>query len=462
MHSSPDAPTAAVRPHDDSLAPPRDEGSISLWQYVDLLWRYRILVIGVTLAAAAIATLMTFLTPRRYSAEATVFLTPPSFVTSLRPEAMTVEAYAELAQTEHVLSLVAAELRKRYPALFESAQRREGGGAIAYSTRLSASREPQKPYLPLIGLGVVAESPELAQAAANTWADVFVAEQAKISSTAVSSAADFILQEHPKLEQVLADAEQALQSLLAKQAQELAALKSQVGLSLRTAELESYEWMVVQQEDALAAAQRTRDRLGPSVAQLEAELRVTPQYLAGSPPGVNRPEPKPDEASGAGAAGAPPPGQLNPVYVALSQRLAEERVNLNALTPQIQSLEKHITETRRKAAEVRRALLEGERRIAEMERRHLVAAASLERAVTLAEDSLDDVSDKVGEARLAQSAPGQNLKLGAYAGLPSSPSGPRRSLVVASITFTVLVVTSIALLAFGLLRRRYGESATRL
>jgi uncharacterized protein involved in exopolysaccharide biosynthesis len=422
----------------------------------ELLWQKRYLIVGFTLAAAVLTVLLTLLMPRQYRAEATVFLTPPTYATTLRPPVMAVEAYAELAETEHILDKVDGVLREKHPNLFAGGAEPGERRLASYEARLSASREPQKPYLPLVGLTATASTPEKAQAAANVWADVLVTEGSRLSEAGKSNAANFILQEYPKVERALVVSERALQDLLAKQAQELAALKSEVGVSLRTAQLESYEWMVVQQEDALAAARTRLDRLRPSVAQLERELKATPQHFV-----VNKAIT--DEALWSTKTQGTPAGgaldksalqtqEINPVFVSLSQRLAEERVNLNALEPQIASLEKQIASTRQQVVEIRRALLDGERRIADMERRHDVEAAGLEREVETSRTAFDKIAGKIGEARLARSEPDNDLKLGAYAGLPMTPSGPRRSVIAASATMAAFVLCALAVLALAFLR----------
>ena len=458
MLSLPKMPETAFHMPRDPSRLPEEEPVVSIWARVDYLWQRRVLILGATIAAAVVAALVTFTMPRRYRAEATIFLTPPTYKTTLRPGVMSVEAYAQLAETEHMLALVDARLKAKHADLFSSDQDAERGPFVSYSATLSASREPQKPYLPIIGLTAIANTPERARTAANAWADVFITEESKISAAGKSNSANFILGEYPKVEEALVSNENALRELLGTQARELAALKADVGVSLKTAQLDSYEWMVVQQEDALADARRRLGRLRPSVAQLEKEIASTPQYLIVS-------KAISDEAlwrvqSQGGAAGDGDElgkaqlqsQEVNPVYVTLGQRLAEDRVNLNSLGPQIESLEKQLETMRAKAIEVRQSLLDGERRIAEMERRHKVEAGSLQRAVDASRYSFEMLAEKIGEARLAQSEPDKDLKLGAYAGLPSSPAGPRRTLIVAGATAAGFVLSVAGLLLLGLFR----------
>ncbi len=460
------------RPQDRIRQPPvpseQHAEEQDLWTYFDVLWERKFLLAGVTLVAAVLATAVSVMQPRRYTAEAAIFLTPPTYATTLRPGVMSVEAYARLAETEHMLALVNAELKTRHQDLFKAEQERERELRVGYAARLSASREPQKPYLPLIGLTATAITPEKAQAAANTWADVFISEESKISAVGKSNSANFILREYPKLEKALVENESALRILLAKQAQELAALKADVGITLRTAQLESYEWMVVQQGDALAAARTRLDRLRPSVAALEKELAATPQHLVTSKAmtddAVWRAQSQNQPAGSEAVSGARLQSQeVNPVYVTLSQRLGEDRVNLNALEPQIRSLQQQLEASRKRTTEVLRGLLDGEMKIADMERRHAVEAGGLDRAVVTSRRSFETLSEKIGEARLAQSEPDQDLKLGAYAGLPSTPSGPRRSLLVLGATLAAFGLTALSVLAIGLFKghRRDLQAGSR-
>ncbi|MGH8637366.1 MAG: Wzz/FepE/Etk N-terminal domain-containing protein [Burkholderiales bacterium] len=442
-----------------------EPGRFDLRAYVQLLWRNRVVLVGVTLLAAVLAVFVSFLMPRQYRAEATVFLTPPTYTTTLRPPVMAVEAYAQFAETQHILDTVDTELRRKHPQLFPAVRQTEGDRLATFAARLSASREPQKPYLPLVGLTATADTPEQAQAAANVWADVLVLEGSKLSEVGKSNASNFILHQYPKIQQALVESEKALQDLFATQARELAELQTEVGVSLLKSQLESSEWMVVQQEDALAAARTRLERLRPLVRQLEQEVKDTPQNFvvnkAITDEALWNAQSQTSRSSGALGDSALQTEEVNPVYVSLGQRLAEERVNLNALEPQIASLEKQLGSTRRHAVEVRRALLDGERRIADMQRRHEVEAAQLERAVDTARSAFDKIAEVVGEARLAQSEPDKDLKLGAYAGLPSAPSGPRRSIIVATVTLGASMLCALVVVVVDLIRRPAVERATR-
>jgi uncharacterized protein involved in exopolysaccharide biosynthesis len=443
-------------PREQSRLQADEHHSVDLWPYVDLIWQGRVTIIGITIVAAVIAATATLFMGRQYRAEATVFLTPPTYSTSLRPGVMSVEAYARLAETEHVLALVDAELQRKHADLFASGST-AAGRLASYGARLSASREPQKPYLPLIGLTAVAETPEKARAAANTWADVFITEEGKLARAGKSNSANFILKEYPKAEEAVLKSEDALQTLSVKHAQEIATLKADIGLSLKTAQLEAYEYMVVQQEDALADARGRLDRLKPSVAQLEKELQSTPPFLVVSKAMSDDALWNAQSQSSGGAREALEKAKLltqevNPVYTSLSQRVAEQRVELNALPPQIAALQAQIDSTRRTVRETRTSLLDGERRLAEVEGRHAVEAAALQRQIEAAKRSIEKLSEKIGEARLAQSEPDSDLKLGAYAGLPATPSGPSRTLIVAGTTATAFVVSALALLAIAIFR----------
>lgn len=450
---------------DIDLAPVRsrshaDEQLLDLWQCFDTLWARRLLIAGVTLGAAVVAALYALTLPRQYRAEATVFLMPPTYATTLRPDVMSVEAYAKLAESDYILSLVEAELQKSRPDLFPA---HKGDRYAIYTAKLSASREPQKPYLPLVGLSAQSDSPEKAKIGANTWADVFIREQGAFAEAGKTNSANFILSEFPKVEKALSETEHALETMEKRHAQELAALKSEIGLSLKQAQLAAYEYMAVSQEEQLVAARRERDQLKPSVAELEKELATTPQYLTVSKAIT-------DDAlwnaqtqtQGGGRAAAPNPNaklqtqEVNPVYISLNQRLARERVDYNATGSQIASLQKQLEETRRLAAAARAAMLDGERRIADVQRRQSMEAASLKRTVDTSRKSFEKLSDKIGEARLAQSEPDKDLKLGAYAELPAKPSGPRRKLIVAGAAggaFTLTVGTLLFLLLTASRRR---------
>jgi len=432
------------------------------WFYFDILWHRRFLIAGATVLAMAIATVATVVMPRAYRAEATIFLTPPTYATTLRPEMLSIEAYARLAESDYILTMVDVELQKKRPDLFPGGSTAPAAHHASYSASLVASREPQKPYLPLVSLSAEASLPEKAKVAANTWADIVVREEGKFSEVGKTNAANFILAEYPKVESTLAQNEAELVSVQRRQGQEMSDLKAQTGVSLKKVQLENVEKLVVTLETALATAKSDANRLKPIVAEFERELKATPPVVTISKAITD------DALWNAQTQGTSKPDALantklltqepNPVYAEVGKKLAEVRVQYNSLEPQIASLERQVADARREAGSVRAALLDAERRVAELGREHARHESALERAVDASKKSFDKLAEKIGDARISQSESTSDLKLGSYAEVPEKPSGPRRVFVIGGAGLVAFLGSSILLFGFAVIRRHLSTA----
>lgn len=455
----PDRPVAYEdRPADTKLPAPAtrvaagysagDEG-IDLWKHLDLLWKGRLWIVAGTLLFIGLAAVYTSMRPRLYRTTASVFVTPPTYATTLRPETLSVEAYEKLAESEFVLGRVQTQLHQSRPDLFGGAG--ASGGWVTYDARLYISREPMKPYLPLLDLTAIAESPERAQLAANMWANIFVTEQGNLSKVGKSSSADFIISQLPETEKALSQHEFQVEVVLRRQTEAVSKLESALGLSLKKAEAEAYEKTVVSLEDILSRAMVELNHVKPTVAELTAELARTPTHIE-----VSRAIT--DDALWAVLTGQADKKaiealpelrlrtmEINIIHSTLRMKLAEERVKYLALIPHIASLEKQIAQTQKKVGEFRAALFDGERKVADLKRTHEVEVAERKRSVATSKFAFDKLAEKFGEAKIAKFEPDNDLKLGALAALPAGPFSPNipLNLIIAAVFGFVASLVSV-------------------
>jgi hypothetical protein len=382
--------------------------------YFAELWRKKYVLVAVTLGSALLAAAIGMQVPRRYATEALIVMTLPTYMPPARPEPLPVEAYVKLAGSDYILSLTESELRAARPDLFPSGDSAER--LANFSPRAAAGRDWNKLILPLFAVRAETDTPEKAMLAVNTWADVIVREQSRMSEGR-STSTEHILSEYAKAEQSLKAAENAL--LQQRNAQARAATEAELALSSKSAELESVEDRIVSLEGLIEKAATDGVRLKSIIAALQKELEATPE------PGQNQ--------------------QVNLVRAGLSQELVRLRAELSVLVPQVASHELQIATARKNAAALRAALLDGRRRLAEQERVHVRDNAVLLRDVENWKKTADKLTGMVTDATLAQSMPAVDLKVAARAVLPRKPSGPPRSLNVIAASVLAFSVTAIYL-----------------
>lgn len=405
---------------DHYLSNDRADDELDLWRVALAIWSARWLVVGGTLAAVFAATVITLLIPKTYEATATIFVTPPTFSSQLKSPALSVEAYAQLAESDYIVDLVRNEV------LQKTQSDEYGDLRIA----LYASRVPQQPYLPLIGLVVEATTPKQTQEIANIWARRFVEEQAKIAASSTAISVNFIVDEFPKASRALHDVETELQALQARHAGELSAARTQAGVELKRVVADGQAKNVVSLEERLAQTRFELQSAKQRLAQLEPELSRTPQYVVLSKAIT-------DDALWQRIAqangGAIPPeivGQrlesqeINPVYLEVSQQVAVERVKFNSLVPLEKELIQQIAAAASMADQTRADLFASELKIANLERQQKLEQSALERRIEEVRARFKPLSERIGEAEIARAQTDPDLRLGALAPLPSIPVRP--------------------------------------
>lgn len=419
---------------------PHDTEDIDLWEVALGIWNAKWLILGGTLVAALAAGIVSSRLPKVYEATATVYVTAPTFSSPLQSPPLSVEAYARLAESGFIKDLVTDELRKN--GTFSATQQVGGVRTVLYP-----SREPQKPFLPLVGLIAEGFSPELAQKIANTWATRLIQEQERLSALSTTGSVAFIVTEYPKAVDGVANAERQLRDLRNRHAAELSKIRLDTGIDPRRGSQSNvvvmgtprtngettvdnglslllaaedrgpkYDLAKVEQQTALDLERRlaaTRIDLETSrhrLAQLEAEL-------ARNAPFVNGPN---------GAMTS------NPLYTTLSEQVSSERVRLNSLGPTVDSVSKDLAAARSRAEKVRSEFLTGEVQVENLQRRQGVEQLVLERELAEARAKLKPLEDRIGDAALARDRRENDLKLGALATLPRGAVRPNVALNAAT------------------------------
>jgi uncharacterized protein involved in exopolysaccharide biosynthesis len=401
--------------------PPVEDDSVSLVRVVLDLWEWRLLIAAAIVVSGVAALVLGVLAPKRYEALATVFVTPRTFSSELKPPPFSIEAFDRLAKSDYVTARVVDAAKKQGIV-------GPNGPSIGFSTVLYDSRETGKPYLPLIGLLVSAPDPAVAQQGANLWARIFIEEEQKFSSVGKAASIDFILSEYPKASSDLGDRQRSLTGVLQEQAKGLSTMKIRLSPEFITKQLEASQLALIEAEDDLRSTNLSLQESEKRLAELKTALASTPQRLT-TAKAVS------DEAIWAavksGQPGTPAlpstkllSEEVNPVHTSLSGDLASEQVTTASLRARSAGLAADVKRLRSDIAGLTERLYRAQYSIEDLQRTQKLQASTFERAVEDAKGRVTRLEGKVVEAQLAKAERDSDVKLGAGAELPTSPSGP--------------------------------------
>ncbi len=180
------------------LGEERDD-QIHLADYIRVLWRRRFLILLGTLACGLTAFVVSMMIPPVSQTRATLILQPSQFSTELNPAPLSVATLKTMLESDSIADKLRSQLveKKIIPPDTPIEQIKD---------MLSVETEKE----PLIDLVVEANSPEKAEIAANTWAQVFVIENASLTRSGQQAALDFIESQFPVLRNALMDRQSEL------------------------------------------------------------------------------------------------------------------------------------------------------------------------------------------------------------------------------------------------------------
>jgi uncharacterized protein involved in exopolysaccharide biosynthesis len=407
---------------------PEPNWEIDLWRSAFTLWASRWVIGAGTLMTVAVATVATLLVPETYQATATVFVTPPTFTNRLKARPLSVEAYSRLAESDYVTDRV----RDKAAGVLQS----DKFGLLRVV--LYSSREPERPYLPLVGLVVEADDAERARVIANLWANVFVEEQGRIAGLYTANSVDFVLKALPKATEALGDAETNLANTQKRQAEALNQLRITSNLDLLNARALGREKTVVDLEMRLVETRLSLQLAKERLAQLEPELKRTPQHLANQRVATE---------------------ELNPVFVGLASQIANERVTYNSLSSVERDLTVQLRVARETAEQLRAEQLSKQVALSNLEREHKLEEAILQRKVAEARARVAPLSNRIGDAQIAMVHTQSDVSLGALAKLPQSPVRPSLVMNASVAAVAGFLLSLAAVLLRHHLHQQPGASA---
>jgi uncharacterized protein involved in exopolysaccharide biosynthesis len=360
----------------------RDD-DISLATVTQFFKRYWLLIVGTGLVAGVLTVVaIAVLVPPMYEASATVVIVPLKFSSELKPQTLTVQGYQKLLESDAVVAGTKARLVES--GKVDPRTKLRVGENLR--TRIFVSRRSEETELaPMIQVIARFDAPETAADVANTWAEVFLERTRELMGGTTSATVLFIDQQYPQAKQELADLEadrvrtendfqkqcneiqtrwdrvitkfknETSEAEAAHQAETRRLLEEFSGernLETRVAQLDALRKAYGDLQDEQA---RVESQLELKTLQLEAakqQVEATPQFLTLQKAIT-------DEALWVALASTSEKNgaqleelqqkslvtqEINPVFTELSSRSAKIEMELNALVPRADQLDKRLAE----------------------------------------------------------------------------------------------------------------------
>jgi uncharacterized protein involved in exopolysaccharide biosynthesis len=378
------------------------EEEIDLRAYILVLLKYWKWILGITVAAAAVALTVSFLLPPTYEATALVAVQAPQPVVNLDPRLQVLvlsqppqpasRAYLELAEGDGVLEALFSRLSPR-PAEIQTLRDLRG------MVKARAGTDPS-----VVRLTVRARDPQEAARIANLWAEAFVAHANRV----YGAGEEDLRQLEGQLAQAEAELEAAERALIEFQARNPAGLLE--------AQLDSLR-------------QKQRDYLGAqrAIADILQDIRALQERLA------RQPEDRPASAADAlvvlwlrihaltaptfpsiqlqaGSAASPSGPSVREVRALLSDMARDLEAKSAEIGPRLKELEPQILQLQKQLQEI----------YTEQDR--------LTRRRDLAKETYTALARKVQETRLAVQGAQRTARLSSRAAAPEEPASPRKLL----------------------------------
>jgi capsular polysaccharide biosynthesis protein len=249
---------------------------IDLREYIEVLWRWRFFIMGITLAAALTALLVS------------VFVLQPTYQASVQITVPQTPVPAEVIKSPHFMNLVieGLDLGDRYDA---------------FSLSRAVSLETSKSSAALTTITVECGSRELSARLANTIAAEFLDFVKDQHEETISSSVDYYVEERD-----------TTQALLVSVREEIAALKQTTNLAALQSEVNRLAGQVTSHLNRQVEAKLRERELAKGIEEIEKALETTPPTLPGPPDWSGRETVVP-----------------NQVYQSLSESLTFKRVELS-------------------------------------------------------------------------------------------------------------------------------------
>jgi len=241
------------------------EDEIDLREILLALWRGKWIILGLMIAAAAVAAIggRILLTPS-YEAVAALLIVPPTYQSAIEPEPLPLETYRALALTPSIASQVIERLQ-----LTDEGNKPLGASDVLKAVQVDVSAGPDSSggRAGMLNIKVSWSDPVIARDIANAWADVFMRDTAGIRKSESDEIARVILNQFVATEEALNEAEDQLlrfriANSIPRASQQVELLSSHLG--------ERHRYMLKLQAD-LEIKRNRLDTLSGQLSALEHE-----------------------------------------------------------------------------------------------------------------------------------------------------------------------------------------------
>jgi succinoglycan biosynthesis transport protein ExoP len=380
------------------------EEEIDLRAYIEVLLRYWMWIVGLAVAAAVVAFVVTSLMPRTYEASSVVFVTQPRYQIQFDPRFDTQEgvpaykAFPTLATSDSILQSVV----ENYVPSTESGIDEWNLSTLQGMVEATSEGDPS-----LVVLKVRSQSAKDAAAIANLWADTLIKQGNELYGQGEGDVAFFEAQVQ-QAQEVLDGAETAL---IEFQAQNQASIVS--------AQLNS----LLQAQSDYLADQRAVTYIIQDIQGLHAQLAEQSESQTVSLADNLTALLLQIKAFNAQAA-TPVQLQVDGSAGFSEKSPAEQRAFLDSL---ISTLQAKSTEIDAKLAQLEPQILALQRDLQAIN----VESDQLTRTRDLARETYVTLTRKLEEARITAQETNGMLQAGSYASEPEKPAGPLRLLSMA-------------------------------
>ena len=379
------------------------EDEIDLREYIDVLIRHWKAIVALTVIAAIVAGVVSFLLPPTYEATALVAAVQPKYQMRFDPKFETLnniqlpmKAYPALATSDDVLVKVIAELGD----VLEEEDREIH--AFSGMVEAASSADPS-----LIALKVSSRDPVKATRIANTWADVVIQEINNLYGQ-TDEEAQFFEEQVTTAETNLKSAEDALIAYQATNQMNILDTRIAAMQSSLRAYYDAAQAVQLVTQDAHNLIARLR--LQPSDAPASLGDDLTSLFLEVQSLSTKHQLPIELQVTSVQSFSGKTVGEqiqlLEDMVSTLSDKAAALEAEAEKLKPQILDLQEQQQE----------ALTEYER---------------LQLNVSTAKEVYLTVVRKAEESRIAAESEGDEVRLASYAAVPTKPVSPKKKLNVA-------------------------------
>ena len=208
---------------------------ITVQSITTLLQRKMKQIIWSAIACGVLAAIISLVIPEVWEAQSILVIMPPKFQTDIQQTNFSPITYQNLLESKELAKQIIERLSKKEASLkklkVETLQKSMKTKVVIEEKGLN-----EKSYSPMVKLIVQAETPKLAAEIANTWAEIFVEQNGKLTNNATELSYDFMTGQFSLTTTELFAAEEDLR--MYKDNTKLDLLKSQIASEIT--KLESY------------------------------------------------------------------------------------------------------------------------------------------------------------------------------------------------------------------------------